>query len=206
MLVTALACGRACVAPAAAQVHTYKDPYGRTTFSDRKLQDPKLRYTGTWSWKGWRQRRYNPSLRNANRKRLATLIHAAADRHHLPRALVHAVIDAESSYDPDAISPAGAVGLMQLMPETARRFGVTDRRDPDQNLQGGTHYLGILLGMFDGNLTLALAAYNAGENAVLRYGRTIPPYRETQLYVRKVLDFYRGYKNRLPQPAAPDEA
>ena len=104
---------------------------------------------------------------------------------------MHAVVRAESAYNPNAVSRAGAVGLMQLMPATAAHYGVTNRRDPTQNLMGGTRYLAYLLKLFDNDLTLALAAYNAGEGAVQRYGNKIPPYRETQNYVRKVLAFYR---------------
>jgi soluble lytic murein transglycosylase-like protein len=83
---------------------------------------------------------------------------------------------------------------MQLMPATAERYGVRDRKDPNANVTGGTRYLKDLLGMFDNDLVLALAAYNAGENAVIKHGRQIPPYAETQTYVRRVLKFYNDYK------------
>jgi soluble lytic murein transglycosylase-like protein len=86
---------------------------------------------------------------------------------------------------------AGAVGMMQLMPDTARRYGVANRNDPIANIAGGSRYLRDLLHLFDSDVTLALAAYNAGENAVLQHGRKIPPYDETRLYVRKVLGFYQ---------------
>ncbi|MBA3493945.1 MAG: lytic transglycosylase domain-containing protein, partial [Gammaproteobacteria bacterium] len=89
---------------------------------------------------------------------------------------------------------AGAVGLMQLMPGTALRYGVSNRKDPIANLSGGSRYLRDLMGMFRNNLVLALAAYNAGENAVIRYGRKIPPYPETQTYVRRVLQYYKQYQ------------
>ena len=100
------------------------------------------------------------------------------------------MVRAESAYDPDAVSSAGAVGLMQLMPETARRYGVSDRRDPDANVLAGASYLRDLIAEFEQDLELALAAYNAGENAVRSYGNRIPPYPETQGYVRKVLRYY----------------
>jgi soluble lytic murein transglycosylase-like protein len=100
------------------------------------------------------------------------------------------VIAIESAYDPDAISRSGAVGLMQLMPATARRYGVADRRNPSANLAGGTRYLKDLLVRFDSDLELALAGYNAGENAVEKFGNRIPPFDETQNYVRKVLEIY----------------
>ena len=104
-------------------------------------------------------------------------------------ALLHAVIRTESAYQPNALSHAGACGLMQLMPQTAARFNVRDIWDPAENIRGGATYLRLLLDMFDNDLRLALAAYNAGENAVKRYGNEIPPYQETQDYVRRVLRF-----------------
>ena len=113
-----------------------------------------------------------------------------AERYHLDPHLIHAVVRAESAYDPEAVSRAGAVGLMQLMPETAKRFGVTNRRDPQDNLRGGMLYLRHLMLLFD-DIKLALAAYNAGEGAVAKYGNKIPPYKETQTYVRRVLSFYK---------------
>jgi soluble lytic murein transglycosylase-like protein len=126
----------------------------------------------------------------ANKKRFADLIEQAANRYQVDAKLVHAVIQTESAYNSSAQSPKGAVGLMQLMPDTARRFGVSDRNDPDQNVDGGTRYLKHLINMFNPNLDLAVAAYNAGENAVIRYNNSIPPYPETQNYVKQVLALY----------------
>ena len=114
----------------------------------------------------------------------------AAQRHQVPAALLHALITIESVYDPNAVSRAGAVGLMQLMPATARRYGVYNRRDPTANLNAGTRYLKDLLTRFDNDVELALAGYNAGEKAVEKYDNQIPPYEETQEYVRKVLKLY----------------
>lgn len=125
-----------------------------------------------------------------NKKKFADLIAEAANRHQVDVNLLHAVIQAESAYDAGAISSAGAVGLMQLMPDTAKRYGVVNRTDPVQNIDGGTHYLKDLLRMFDSNLDLAVAAYNAGENAVIRYNNSIPPYPETQNYVKIVKALY----------------
>ncbi len=119
-------------------------------------------------------------------------IRRAAERHGVDPLLVHAVVRAESGYDPKAVSPKGAAGLMQLMPETARRYGVTDRFDPAANLDGGVRYLRDLLGVFGGDVALALAAYNAGEQSVLRAGGRVPDYRETATYVRRVRLYYRG--------------
>lgn len=119
--------------------------------------------------------------------RFAELIADTADRHGLPRALLAAVAKTESNFDPYAVSRKGACGLLQLMPATARRFGVRKIFDVAQNLDGGAQYLRWLLDRFDGDLSLALAGYNAGEGAVDRHGG-VPPYRETRAYVARVLD------------------
>ena len=118
-------------------------------------------------------------------------IENAAAWHGVPVSFVRAVIQTESQFDPRAVSSVGAQGLMQLMPATARRFGVADAFDPQQNIFGGVRYLRWLLDKFGGNQALAAAGYNAGENAVVRYGG-IPPYRETQGYVRKILGILNG--------------
>jgi Transglycosylase SLT domain len=131
-----------------------------------------------------------PSTSPGNRLAYAALIDQVAGETGVKPELLHAVIRAESAYDPAAISPAGAGGLMQLMPGTADRYGVRDRFDPAQNVRGGARYLRDLLQMFDRNLQLALAGYNAGENAVIQYDRSIPPYAETQQYVKRVLQYY----------------
>ena len=118
----------------------------------------------------------------------ADAIAAAADRHGLDRALLAAIVEMESGFQPRAVSPKGARGLMQLMPATAKRFGVTDPFDPAQSLDGGAQYLHWLLQRFEGRTDLALAAYNAGEGAVDRHGGRIPPYGETLRYVNGVLE------------------
>lgn len=128
---------------------------------------------------------------NPNKDKFNHLITQAAARHQVDAKLVHAVIQTESAYRPDAISSAGAVGLMQLMPATASRFGVMDSNNPEQNIDGGTRYLRYLLNLFPNSLDLAIAAYNAGENSVLRHNNSIPPYPETQNYVRQVLALYK---------------
>jgi hypothetical protein len=124
---------------------------------------------------------------------LRALAIATARRHGLDPDLVLAVISVESAFRKDAVSPKGAQGLMQLMPGTARELGVKDAFDPAQNLDAGARYLNTLLEQFHGDVRLALAAYNAGPNAVKRHGG-IPPYRETRQHVEKVLERYR------PQP------
>ncbi len=116
-------------------------------------------------------------------------------------ALLHAVISVESGYRNGAVSPKGATGLMQLMPATAHRYGLIDARDPVGNIRAGARYLRDLLSMFDNNLELALAAYNAGENAVLRFGRRIPPFSETRRYVPLVLAHYARLSTSHRRPS-----
>lgn len=132
--------------------------------------------------------RLNPSAFNG-------IIAKAASAYSVDPSLVRAVIHAESAFNPNACSNKGACGLMQLMPDTARRYGVRDIKDPEQNIIGGTRYLRDLLAMFSHNKHMALAAYNAGENSVLRYGG-IPPYRETVNYVTKVLFLHKRYQSQ----------
>lgn len=124
---------------------------------------------------------------------LDNIVQQAAQTYKVDAALVHAVIHAESGFNPHAVSPKGASGLMQLMPATARRYGVQDIFDPKQNVGAGVRYLKDLLKMFDNNPRLALAAYNAGENSVIRFGG-IPPYPETTQYVSKVLTLHTRYR------------
>jgi soluble lytic murein transglycosylase-like protein len=134
---------------------------------------------------------------DAKRALYDSLIAKAAQAYEVETALLHAVITVESGYNPNAISKKGAVGLMQLMPETARRYGVTDPLDPTQNVQGGARYLRDLLAMFNRDLRLTLAAYNAGENAVVKHGNRVPPYRETANYVPKVMALYESYRAKM---------
>jgi soluble lytic murein transglycosylase-like protein len=126
----------------------------------------------------------NPSLSEVER-----WVRWIAPEYKLDPELVLAVVGAESTFDPNASSPKNAQGLMQLLPATARRFGVRNIRDPIENLRGGMAYLRWLMARFDGDIRLVLAAYNAGEGAVRRFGG-IPPYRETQTYIRRVLRSY----------------
>ena len=132
----------------------------------------------------------------------------AAEQHGLHPALLFAVMKAESSFNPVVVSKAGAVGLMQLVPETAMRHGVRNLYDTGENVAGGARHLRYLLDRFHGNTRLALAAYNAGEGKVDRY-KKIPPYRETRHYVQKVLSYYRDYRKvmwTIPQTERPHEA
>jgi soluble lytic murein transglycosylase-like protein len=134
--------------------------------------------------------RYHRAVSDAE---LEQAIARAARRHSISPALLLAVIKAESDFNPMVISRAGAVGLMQLIPETAIRHGVRNLYDTEDNVAGGAKHLRYLLNRFNGKLRLALAAYNAGERKVDRYG-SIPPYKETQLYVEKVMGYYREFK------------
>ena len=141
----------------------------------------------------------------------STVLREASSLHGVDYALLRALVAAESGFDPQAVSPKGAVGLMQLMPDTARRYGVRDDKketvekkltDPRTNTQAGTRYLRYLLDLFPGQLELAIAAYNAGEGAVQRAGNRIPLYKETQNYVRTVMQLYAALRPATPAPAA----
>lgn len=176
-----------------ADIYKYVDKYGRVTLTDKASRGGGMKLVKTW--KGWVAKpvgKGNPNLVR-DRKKYSATISQAARRTRLPVELVHAVVSAESAYNPDAVSRAGAVGLMQLMPETAKRYGVANSYDPAQNVSGGTRYLSDLMGMFNNNVILAVAAYNAGENAVIQYGNKVPPYSETQQYVRRVVQYFKQY-------------
>ena len=183
--------------PAHADIYKYVDKHGRVILTDKPTHTGYKRLVKTW--KGWEESKSHIALKDfdKNRARFASTIKQYAERYRLPHSLLHAVITAESAYDPEAVSRAGAVGLMQLMPETARRYGVANRRNPSDNISGGTRYLRDLLMMFNNNVQLALAAYNAGENAVKKYGNKIPPYTETQNYVKKVISYYQQYRKTM---------
>lgn len=131
-------------------------------------------------------------------------IDQAAVRYKMPTALVRAVMHAESAFDPNAISVVGASGLMQLMPATAREMYVKDIFDPKDNIEGGVRYLRVLANEFNGDMVKMVAAYNAGPDAVKKYNGQVPPYPETQAYVRKVISLYFQYKAQA-QVAQGDE-
>jgi soluble lytic murein transglycosylase-like protein len=187
------------VRPALADIYTFKDERGVVHFTNIKGLDPRfklLRKEGSSAvpGSGNAARVYMPSA--ADIARYETIIETASRAYGVDKALVHAVISAESGYNATAVSRTGAKGLMQLMPETARRYGVRNSMDPVQNIYGGVKYLRDLLTMFKGDMRLAIAAYNAGENAVIRYGLRVPPYAETLGYVPKVLEFYHRFQGR----------
>ena len=182
--VSALACAAALLAtPVEAQIYAWRDGNGRLVLSDRKL-DASAKTYAVPDAPGIRATR--PLASPRRRERFEPLIQEHAGRQALRPDLVRAVIQVESGFNPRALSPKGAMGLMQLMPATARELGVYDPYDPAENIRGGTAYLRRLIDRYDGNEELALAAYNAGSNAVDRYGRAVPPYRETRQYVKKV--------------------
>ncbi|HEX3097405.1 MAG TPA: transglycosylase SLT domain-containing protein [Usitatibacter sp.] len=196
LAVVALAFG---IRAAHADIFTFKDERGVVHFTNIKGLDPRYKLlrregSGPVPGSGNPAHVYMPS--QAEIARFSAIVETAARTYGVDKALVHAVISAESGYNPQAVSRTGARGLMQLMPETARRYGVRNSMDPADNINGGVKYLHDLLTMFKGDMRLAVAAYNAGENAVIRYGLRVPPYAETLGYVPKVLEFYRKFQTR----------
>lgn len=177
------------------EIYVYKDKQGNTQLTDRPTHDG-FRRVINHRWMHEPMQSIDTHNFSRNKKRFSPLLGKAARRYRVDEALLHAVVTAESAYDPRAVSKAGAVGLMQLMPGTARRYGTTDRYNPEQNVYAGTRYLRDLLLQFN-NTELALAAYNAGEHNVIRYGHKIPPFRETRKYVRKVMRYWKKYRAAL---------
>lgn len=186
--------------PAAADIYSFRDERGVIHFTNTpddsryRLVRREAGSSAPTSPAAAAARVFMPSEESI--RRYSPIIDTASRTHGVDAALVHAVISAESGYNPGAISRAGARGLMQLMPDTARRYGVHNIMDPIENISAGVRYLRDLIAMFNGNLELAIAAYNAGENAVIRYGNKVPPYAETVQYVPRVLGFYRKFQTR----------
>ncbi len=183
---------------AAADIYSYTDEDGVTHFTNKPTGDGKYKLYLKSSERAGQKGHvavFLPSDRSADRfTRYDTWIRQAATLYQIPEELVRAVIKVESDFDPRAVSPAGAVGLMQLMPETAMRMQVRDIHDPRENIFGGVRFLRVLANAFNGDITLTIAGYNAGEAAVVKYGG-IPPYQETQGYVTRVLSFYGRYRS-----------
>lgn len=174
-------------AGAAADIYKYVSPRGQVYLTNKPTGGIDYRLVVHM-----RPRTYREDLKHlgVNKTRYNDLIAEAAMRHQVEEKLLHAIIQTESAYNATAVSPAGAVGIMQLMPDTARRYGVTDRLDAAQNIDAGTRYLKDLLAMFNFDLTLAVAGYNAGEGAVMKYNNSVPPFPETRHYVQEVLKLY----------------
>jgi soluble lytic murein transglycosylase-like protein len=171
-------------ATALADVYVHKDKDGVLTF------------TNVPNHSGFRRvfrESISPLSRQTYTSNFDNFIISASARHSIDPDLIRAVIKTESDFNSNARSPKGAMGLMQLMPDTARQHNVLDAYDPLDNIEGGVRHLRLLLSRYRGNLELSLAAYNAGINAVERHGG-IPPYAETRQYVRRVLGFYDGYR------------
>lgn len=186
---------------ARADIYRYYDENGVMHVTDTPpdsryklyIASKKTPSTLTEALEARRYRQISQTRRAAYQKEIV----AAAKTFSLEPELLHAVISAESAYNPLARSPKGARGLMQLMPDTAKRYGVRNSYDPNQNITGGAAYLKDLLTLFGNDLQLAVAAYNAGEGMVMRHGFKVPPFRETMLYVPKVMSYYKQYKGRL---------
>jgi soluble lytic murein transglycosylase-like protein len=174
--VAAMCVGVFLVSPAQAQIASYVDAHGRVIYINANPPAKTVR-------------RHVAPVPVAPPAKLLRIADAAAKRNDLDPALVEAVIQTESNWNQYAVSSKGAFGLMQLIPSTAERYGVKDVFDPAQNVRGGTRYLRDLLDRYHGNLKDSLAAYNAGEEAVARFGG-VPAYRETRNYVRKVTNTY----------------
>jgi soluble lytic murein transglycosylase-like protein len=195
---TALAVGMSC--PVHADIYRYVDDNGTVHFTN---VPPDARYRLFIATSKEPSELSNTLAQPArapaasDRNKYHAHVVAAARAYRLDPALIHAVISAESGYNPLARSPKGARGLMQLMPATAQRYGVANPLDPRQNIYGGAAYLRDLLTLFGNDVKLAVAAYNAGEGAVMQAGHRVPPYRETVEYVPKVLSYYKRYKTMM---------
>jgi soluble lytic murein transglycosylase-like protein len=182
---------------AAADIYHFVDADGVVHFTNNRPNDPKYKVYMRSS-DGARARPgvvpFMPQDKDLGRfTRYDEWIRQAATLYQIPEQLVRAVIKVESDYDPRAVSVAGARGLMQLMPDTAERLQVRDIDDPRENIFGGVRFLRVLANDFNGDLELTVAAYNAGGEAVMRFGG-IPPFQQTRDYVVKVTSFYRRYR------------
>lgn len=173
-------------------IHVYKGSDGTRLFTDQKKPLRGLVYIGTYGRPSAFSscKSLKPGILKARAESYEPLIGKHASRHGVPAELVHAVMHVESCFDRRAVSRVGARGLMQLMPETAAQLGVRDSFDAAQNIEGGARYLGMMRKRYPHDWNLVLAAYNAGPGAVDKY-RGIPPYPETQSYVRRVMRLYQ---------------
>lgn len=195
LVISMLLLGAQTAPVAQAALYIYKGKDGTRWITDRPMEDQGFQLLRRLDFK-----RVARSCDGLSKRKLADrsnpfemAISTNARVYNIDRALIKAVIHVESCFNPKAISPAGAVGLMQLMPGTAKQYGVKDRYSPTQNIRGGVKYLKYLKSLYRNDLRFMLAAYNAGEGAVKKYN-DIPPYKETQAYVKRVLQFYERYK------------
>lgn len=179
-----------CQVASAASMYRYRGPNGEVLFSDRKIDDPSYTLL-SHSRNGQYLGKLSTPATPVSRQQVDGYIASAARRYGVDAGLISAIIMAESSYNPYAMSKAGAVGLMQLMPDTAAGYHIADLMDPQANIDAGVRHVADLLREFEGNVEWAIAAYNAGSGAVRRH-RGVPPYLETQRYVAKVLAYWRG--------------
>lgn len=187
--------------PARADIYAYRDEHGVLNYTNMRPSDPRYRVHVAYKDRPAHTAvvHYQPAAADEVLKlpaRLSSLVDRAAGQFAVDKALVQAVMHAESAFNVHAVSAKGAVGLMQLMPETAQRYGVRDLFDPEQNITAGVRYLRDLLDTFNNDARLALAAYNAGENSVLRYGG-VPPFPETISYVDRVLKLETAYRDGI---------
>ena len=182
----ALAATLAWPSVAGAQIYSWRDAHGNTVLGDRKPAGLAALAVRTYPVEGATTLRSTREVPRPAAGRFEDIIVRHASAYGVRVDLVRAVIQTESAFDPMARSPKGAMGLMQLMPDTAADFGVTDPYDPEQNVRGGVAYLKTLLDRYDGNEELALAAYNAGPSTVDRYGQKVPPYQETRTYLSRI--------------------
>ena len=190
---------------ASADIFTYTDAEGVVHFNNKPKGDGRFQVyikSAASSTKRAGVVPFMPSDASSERfTRYSEWIRQASILYQIPEELIRAIIKCESDYDPRAVSPAGAQGLMQMIPPTALRMQVRDAFDPREAIFGGTRYLRVLANMFNGDLELTIAGYNAGEAAVVRYAG-IPPYEETQAYVARVLTYYRRYRTSTDVVAA----
>lgn len=200
---TPLLCALAvlCAFPAVAQdVYRYEEKDGTIVYTNVPPSGSTKAKKLKGSFKPAQRPTQAPVPRARSKSAYDEEIDAAASKYNIPPALVRAIMHAESAFDPQALSHKGASGLMQLMPATAEDMYVKDIFEPRENIEGGVRYLRVLANQYNGDMVKMIAAYNAGPRAVEKYGGAIPPYRETQAYVRKVLALYYQYKAQGQEP------
>lgn len=202
-----MCCALPLTAGASGDVFTYTEDDGTVVYTNVQPSGRKARRMGKSFTPAPAKDVPTPVIpkAKANTEELDGAIIAAADRYKIPRALVLAVMHTESNFNAMALSNKGASGLMQLMPGTAREMYVSDLFDKQQNIEGGVRYLRVLANRFDGDMVKMVAAYNAGPEAVVKYGGKVPPYAETQAYVKKVLGLYWKYKEKLQGGVGPGQ-